>query len=627
MKNRPSLACLLLAVLSTGCEPPPQNDTFVALAGAGVAGSDAPANATWQSTVTRRIRWGPGIDVMAKPFPDGERMAVTDWTTGDVAVYRVATGELERLTHQPTPYAEGIAMFTVPSPDGSRIAYAWQDYREDMEETQLRVIGLDDSAPERLYRGPAVAWINAWDWSQDGSRLLVLRMHDDGVFEIATVATSDGSATTVKTLGHRDPTELRFSPDGRFIAYDYPTTEESDERDIYILSSDGRNETALVEGPANDRLLGWAPDGQSVLFLSDRAGTPGAWLVPVSGGRAVGEPYLVKPDMWNTEPIGFDAEGHYFYGVGVGARALYEVTFSADGRSLLGEPRDLTSRSHQEVQYPRWSPDGRYAAFSIMRQGRPAALLVRSLESGEEREVRVDRRLSYFLDLEWLPDGQSVVALVKEEQQVDSRLVRIDARTGETEILLQPGPRGQIDGVTVGPDGRTLYYPYREFAETPASSVQRILAYDMETGAERTLHDGDPTRRIRSLVISPDGRDLAFLEGNPAGDPRILVMPAAGGTARVVADVWSTSVAWAPDSRALLLQRLTSDRAVNPPARLQRVDVATGEVTDLGLEMGSLGVRGRFTFHPDGRRALFTAGAPEMEWWVMEGFLGEGGAR
>ena len=172
-------------------------------------------------------------------------------------------------------------------------------------------------------------------------------------------------------------------------------------------------------------------------------------------------------------------------------------------------------------------------------------------------------------------------------------------------------------------DGRTLYYTKRVFAETPADGMEQIIAYDVESGAQRTIYDGDPTRRIRSLVISPDGRTLAFDHGTVGQNAHIVVMPLETGTPRNLAEGLATSIAWTPDSRALLvIHPFESAGRVNPPTRLYRLDVATGETIYLGLERSSMGVVSGLTFHPDGRRALFTAGAPEMEWWVMEGFLG-----
>ena len=68
---------------------------------------------------------------------------------------------------------------------------------------------------------------------------------------------------------HSSASRMRFSPDGQWIVYDFAPEEESPERDIYLLPSDGSGGMPLVEHPVNDFVLGWAPDGKSVLFASD----------------------------------------------------------------------------------------------------------------------------------------------------------------------------------------------------------------------------------------------------------------------------------------------------------------------------------------------------------------------
>ncbi|MBK5290113.1 MAG: PD40 domain-containing protein [Acidobacteriia bacterium] len=86
---------------------------------------------------------------------------------------------------------------------------------------------------------------------------------------------------------------MGFSPDGRYIAYDFPPKEDAPERDIFVLAADGSRETLLIQHPADDRLLGWTADGTHILFSSDRTGTPSAWLIKVSADRPNGQPVLV----------------------------------------------------------------------------------------------------------------------------------------------------------------------------------------------------------------------------------------------------------------------------------------------------------------------------------------------
>jgi len=616
--NRKAPLFTLLAAILIACEPPAP---AAEISTAGFAGRPVAARReTWEKTVTRRLRWGPGVDAMASPFPDGRRMALIDWTTGDVAIFDLETEELTRITEQAAPFAEGVAMFPVVSPDGERIAYTWESWSPRDTHEMLRIADVAGGSPRTVYVAPGFEWVQVTDWSPDGTQLLVLRSTDDA-YEIASIAVSDGSARTIRRLGVRYPTQVRFSPDGRFLAYDYPTEEDSDERDVHLLAPDGGRDATLVGGPGDDRLLGWTPDGRGVLFLSDRSGTPGAWLLPMSGGRAAGDPDLVKPDMWSTEPLGFDRNGRYYYAVGVGSRALYELTFSADGRSITSGLRDLSSRTYQEVLHPVWSPDGAHIAFAVARQGRPGALIVRAADSGEEREIRLDRRVEYHFQHEWLPDNRTLIALVQEEQTGSRPVISVDVRTGATSTILSPELPDWVDGIALSPDGRTLYYIRRHFSDT--APRETIMARDLASGAEHLVYEGE--HRLFRITISPDGASLAFIDGTQNDTRRTVVLPLAGGPPRTViegADA-PASIAWTRDGRALVLAwRANPEDPLDQEMRLERLELDTRRRIPLDLARTGLG-RSRVSFHPDGRRAVVTAGQPESEWWVMEGFLEE----
>ena len=64
--------------------------------------------------------------------------------------------------------------------------------------------------------------------------------------------------------------------------------------DLFAISADGSQTTPLAPHAAEDRLLGWSPDGRFVLFSSDRSGTTDAWMLAVADGKPKGAPELVK---------------------------------------------------------------------------------------------------------------------------------------------------------------------------------------------------------------------------------------------------------------------------------------------------------------------------------------------
>jgi tricorn protease len=97
-----------------------------------------------------------------------------------------------------------------------------------------------------------------------------------------------GTSLYVSRLGlTRHPARLpAFSPDGSRIAF---TAEYDGNTDVYVMPAGGGIPVRLTSHPAEDLVAGWTPDGQRVLFSSDRAvPTDGARLYTVSaaGGPA-----------------------------------------------------------------------------------------------------------------------------------------------------------------------------------------------------------------------------------------------------------------------------------------------------------------------------------------------------
>ena len=159
------------------------------------------------------------------------------------------------------------------SPDGKQVAFGW---RSQPDECELRVVDLGDSQARVLYQAEKQE-IGPADWSQDGKSILALRRREPSHVEIVSIAAADGSLSVLKSFegSSPNPWRLRFSPDGRFVGYDFAADQKGN-LDVFVLSVAGGQVTPLVQHPAQEQFLGWTPDGSSVLFLSDRSGSWGA---------------------------------------------------------------------------------------------------------------------------------------------------------------------------------------------------------------------------------------------------------------------------------------------------------------------------------------------------------------
>ena len=564
--------------------------------------------------------------------PDGRFLSYTDWSTGDLAVQDLKIGESRRLTQKGSWASPEFAQaLHAISPDGKHVAYGWQGTSCD-----LRLVALDGSEPRILYRNEDIAVILPEDWSRDGQHILASFWRKDSTGQIVLVSVPDGSLRVLKTFDEAvdsSPVNMAFSSDGRFIVYDFPPNEKSSERDIYLLPVDGSRGVPLVEHTANDFVLGWAPDGNWVLFASDRAGTLGAWGIRVVDGQPRGLPTLVKSEI---PPIGngsFTRDGSYYYAHSVWVNDVYTATVDpVTGRAQ--RPHKLVSHVGPNTS-AEWSPDGHYLAYAsgMGRYPDPFVLGIRSLETGEEHRLRLEmtRLGGHAFQPQWSPDGRALLGSGR------LGIHRMDAHTGEVTLLVDtpggcPGSGDCIEWPVWASDGRAIF-TRRGSQGLP----RRIVARELESGQEEELYRANPPAAVSQLTVSADGRRLAFVWSElPAGTSALKAMPTAAGrepleltrAPRPEGNIrlfeLRTGVilrpAWSSDGRHVLFATVEA-AGQGQRFELWRISSDGGEPESLGLAMEGLLPYG-LSVHPDGRRIAFTAGTPNrQETWVMENLL------
>ena len=566
--------------------------------------------------------------------PDGRFLSYTDWSTGDLAVQDLKTGEKRHLTDKGSwlkapEFAQAVQAI---SPDGKQVAYGWQSKNG----CDLRIIGLDGSNPRVLYRNDEIGVIEPQDWSRDGKHILATILKKDRTQQTVLVSVADGSVRLLKT--HSSPWNMAFSPDGRWVVYDFPPKEESPERDIYLLPTDGSRGTPLVEHPANDFVLGWAPDGKRVLFASDRAGTSGAWVIQVADGQPRGVPELVKPDIAPIAAgwLGLTRDGSYYYGHFAWVNDVYVATLDP-ATGTLQRPQKLVRHVGLNTS-PDWSPDGRYLAYAWGRRGPyPFVLGIRTIRTGEVRRLRlkIHRMGGHAFQPHWSPDGRSLLA---QGRYKGDHFYRIDAHTGEVTPIVQT--QRLTEWPVWSSDGKAIFYRRSHRSNRSQSLVVR----DLETGRERELYRGAlPTALgeyvgASNLAVSPNGQRLAFVwsdfdEQGRTSTALKVISTATGGEPRELLRVHPPEVifqpAWMPDGGHVLFGRgrrpwPTPGRSGQEPRfELWRISAEGGEPQHLGLAMKGLLLYG-LSVHPDGRRIAFTAGRSlGSQTWVMENILPE----
>lgn len=565
------------------------------------------------SLVFRRIWKGVDTDFYAsKPSPDGRYVSEIDWNTGDLAVIELESGELRRVTDK-GPWTENLdfAMSSVFSPNGQELAYAW--WSEDAKGYELRIIGLDGSN-SRIALPPTAAngYVDVRDWSADGSHILLHLGGEGRAVRIVMLSVEGGSTRVLKTIGDRYTPRSVFSPDGRFVAYDLPVERGSNSHDIYSVAVNGSRESVLVTGNGDDRLMGWTPDGRSILFYSDRELTRGIWRLPVEDGQAAGEPQLLKADIWQLTPLGFSRSA-FFYGVMTESWQVYTASVDIDAGRALTTPTPVANPSDGWSQFGAWSPDGRQLAYLWCEFGDVfCQLAIRSL--GGEESQQMTFPFDNVAGLDWVPDGRSVVVFGAYRQR--RGLHRFDLVNGEVFPLFVEPEATDVAPIrsAFSPDGKTLYYP-RTFDQDRAGWW--IVARDLSSGHEREVASVS-SDHVR-LAVSADGEHLAVAERVPGSQTfRVLTVPASGGEVREVhrtptlIDV--SAVCWTPDGRYIVLSGFPG---VGETIVL-RVSLQSGEAREI---LGAPGGWG-FRLSPDGRRISVWSGQNKGEIWVIENLAG-----
>ena len=558
-------------------------------------------------------------NALGAPSPDGRYLSYVD-AAGNLAIRDLESGRSRALTRDAGGLPPGqFAYFSVFSPDSRRVAYAW--FNEDGF-YELRIVGLDDSAPRTVYRNPEAGFVQPTAFTPDGRQILTLLFRRDNVSQIAFVPADGGTARVLRSLDWFYPKKVDLSPDGRFIVYDSMPGGESAPRDIHILAADGSTHGTLTDDPADDLFPLWTPDGRAVVFGSDRLGSMDAWMVPVANARAAGEPGLVHKDLGRALPMAFTRDGRLFYGLRAGRSDVFVAGFHASTGALTSAATAAGARFEGANRNPEWSPDGRYLAY-LSRVGTEnygkehRAVTVLDLRTG--REAVFSPRLAFLERLRWSPDGSQLL-LAGSDAQGRSGLFAMGLDTGEaTSAVVERG--GDFRGMAGdwSASGSAVFFVPRADATEPV-----IRAHHLDTGKRRDVYrPASGTTRIRSLRRAR-GRDalaVVVAEGQEGRTQSLLVVDAAAGTAESLLHSRYgeiSGVEWMPGDRELLVTTESSGGSA-----LWTVALGKAEPRQLAAPWKR---PGPVRISPDGARVAYSAEERKSEVWALENLPPPAGA-
>ena len=165
------------------------------------------------------------------------------------------------------------------SPDGRRVAYSWSlESSPGKWAVELRIINVDGSRQQTIYRTDGVRLLWPETWSADGQHILVKFIGTDDSVRASLIAIDSGAEQVLISRPRLRPSSFSLSPGSDYIVYD-SVADGTRLRDLHILNTRTGVNTALVPHAADEWNAQWTPDGRWVLFMSNRRGTPGLWGV------------------------------------------------------------------------------------------------------------------------------------------------------------------------------------------------------------------------------------------------------------------------------------------------------------------------------------------------------------
>ena len=255
-------------------------------------------------------------------------------------------------------------------------------------------------------------------WSPDGRTLAYVdREAPAEPTAIFLLDTETGSRTRFtqplsKQVGDEFPV---FSPQGDRIAFVRMTT-RSHFSDIYLKGVEHGEVVRLTFDELAVLGLDWTGDGESIIFSSDRNGSPRLYRVASAGG----EPHPIE-----------SAEGRAFTPSisRNGARLVYRQNFidfniwRAPGPRGEGIPKKLFGSTRQD-RLPAYSPDGTKIAFSSDRTGHWEIWVC---DSDGRNPVRLTSFGKFAAYPNWSLDGKELLFHARLQERLDIYRIGVDS--------------------------------------------------------------------------------------------------------------------------------------------------------------------------------------------------------
>jgi TolB protein len=350
--------------------------------------------------------------------PDGRWLAyfvqVSKDGSAEGAIYTVATDGSKENLLIPAKAVNRAPLFT---PDGSRVVFRNSSLPNDLWSIPV-ADGEPSGAPELAKSGTG----SVIGFARDGSLYYSDRTSHQGVYVADVDPDTWKLKNAPKEISNLRPSGMSnpvWSPDGKVLAYAWRTPGASAPNDVKMVlhSFDGAPDRELSTRADQSTLLGWSPDGKSLVITSPDKG------MRFFDTETQREELILKKDSRESEleeVFPFPKDGRAVFITTVDGRPKGTPVSPAIAGTLhlirhdlqTGEERELyRGETRQRFPWPpAISPDGRSVVFGFLRpDAKTQSVLLMPVSGGEPEKPRELSATEGVNALAWTQDSKAVL--------------------------------------------------------------------------------------------------------------------------------------------------------------------------------------------------------------------------
>lgn len=428
-----------------------------------------------------------GQEIHPALSPDGSRVAFAWDNAGEFDIYVKQQNSEVPLRLSDHPARE---LNPVWSPDGTSVAFV----RDEDGENSIHVVPSMGGPSRRVVTGGA--WIQSLDWSPGGLAIAFSARQAPGdPLRLVELDLESGQQRPLVEIAPSSAHDMspRYSPSGTALAF--IRRGRTGGQDLFLLNLVSHQVRALTRNQLGLQGLDWVSDDE-IIFSAFRSGTYALWKLDVGSGDVSWVPARAERTY---NPSASTQSGKVVFQELWYEKNVWRIGLDGMGWSAASsEPIITSTRWDCEAFY---SPDGEQLVFTSARSGQLELWL--SAGDGSNPYQLTDFDGAFVGNPRWSPDGERVAFYASPAGQATVYVIEADG--GGAIALTEPSWNALVTGWSS--DGEWIYFTSEK---SGSWELWQVTA------------DGSRTRQVTrngafSGAESTDGRSLYFTRANQDG--------------------------------------------------------------------------------------------------------------